>query len=41
MYLDQHELFNKPDDFDIKMTKVDGHKFPKMAVKYKDEIVAL
>ncbi len=41
MYLDQHPLFNNPEDFDIKTSKVDGHKFPRMAVKYKEEIVAL
>ncbi len=41
LYLDNHELFNNPDDFDIKATKVDGHKFPRMAVKHREEIVAL
>jgi UPF0176 protein len=41
LYLANHELFNNPDDFDIKATKVDGHKFPRMAVKHREEIVAL
>ncbi|MCP4522606.1 MAG: hypothetical protein GY828_00115 [Candidatus Gracilibacteria bacterium] len=41
LYLANHELFNNPDDFDIKATKVDSHKFPRMAVKHRDEIVAL
>ena len=41
MYLDNHELFNNPDDLDIKASQVDSHKFPKMTVKVRDEIVAL
>lgn len=41
MYLDQHELFNNPEDFDIKSSRVDSHKFPRMAVKHREEIVAL
>jgi UPF0176 protein len=41
MYLDNHELFNNPEDFDIKTTYVDGHKFPRMAVKFREEIVVL
>ena len=41
MYLDQHPLFNDPEDFKIKSTKVDEHKFPRMAVKFKEEIVSL
>lgn len=41
LYLDQHPLFNNPEDFDIKSSPVDGHKFPRMAVKYREEIVAL
>lgn len=41
MYLDQHELFNNPEDLDVKACKVDGHKFPRMAVKHREEIVAL
>ena len=41
LYLDNHELFNNPDDFDIKATKVNWHKFPKMSVKFKEEIVSL
>lgn len=41
MYLAQHSLFNNPEDFDIKATSVDSHKFPRMRVKFKEEIVAL
>ena len=41
MYLDNHPLFNNPEDFDIKATQVDEHKFEKMIVKEKEEIVAL
>lgn len=41
MYLNNHELFNNPDDLDIKSSKVDWHKFPRMAVKHREEIVSL
>ena len=41
LYLAQHPLFNNPPDLDIKSTPVDGHKFPKMTVKVRDEIVSL
>ena len=41
LYLQQHELFNNPDDLDIKSCKVQGHQFPKMKVKVRDEIVVL
>ena len=41
MYLENHSLFNNPDDLDIKSSPVDGHKFPKMTVKYREEIVVL
>ncbi len=41
MYLSQHELFNNPEDLDIKSSIVDEHKFPRMAVKHREEIVAL
>jgi len=41
LYLNNHELFNNPSDFDIKKTRVDKHKFSKMIVKEKDEIVSL
>lgn len=41
LYLNNHKLFNNPSDFDIKKTEVDWHKFPKMIVKQRDEIVAL
>lgn len=40
-FLTAHPLFYNPDDLEIKATKVDGHKFPRMAVKHRDEIVAL
>ena len=41
LYLDNHKLFNNPGDFDIKSCSVDWHKFPKMSVKHKEEIVSL
>lgn len=42
MYLDNHDLFNNPNDFDVKMDKnIDGHQFERMTVKVRDEIVAL
>jgi UPF0176 protein len=41
MYLDQHELFSQPADLDIKSSQVDGHKFPRMSVKLREEIVTL
>ena len=40
-HLAAHSLFNNPDDFDIKASRVDSHKFPRMTVKHRDEIVAL
>lgn len=41
LYLNAHPLFNNPADFDIKATPVNGHKFPKMTVKVREEIVSL
>lgn len=41
LYLNNHDLFNNPEDFDIKSCEVDSHKFPKMSVKHREEIVAL
>lgn len=41
LYLAQHPLFHNPPDLDIKATEVDGHKFPKMTVKVREEIVSL
>lgn len=41
LYLDAHPLFNNPPDLDVKSTPVDGHKFPRMSVKHREEIVAL
>jgi len=40
-YLEHHELFNNIGDIEEKSSDVDGHKFPKMIVRYKKEIVAL
>ena len=41
LYLDKHRLFHNPPDLDVKSCEVDGHKFPKMKVKVRDEIVVL
>lgn len=41
LYLASHPLFHNPPDIDIKATVVDGHKFPKMTVKVREEIVSL
>jgi predicted sulfurtransferase len=41
LYLSAHSLFNNPADLEIKATRVDGHKFPRMRVKVRDEIVVL
>ncbi len=41
LYLDAHPLFNNPPDLDVKSTPVDGHKFPRMSVKHREEIVSL
>jgi len=41
LYLEGHKYFSNIPDIDIKATPIDGHKFPKMAVKYREEIVAL
>lgn len=41
LYLNNHKLFNNPEDLEIKSSRVDWHKFPRMAVKYREEIVAL
>ena len=41
LYLAQHELFCDPGDLEVKASKVDGHMFPRMSVKLKDEIVVL
>ena len=41
LYLQNHELFNDPEDLDIKSCKVESHQFPKMKVKVRDEIVVL
>lgn len=41
LYLAQHPLFSNPTDIDTKATKVEGHCFDRMIVKYRPEIVAL
>lgn len=41
MYLASHPLFNNIPDIEEKVNFVDGHKFPKMIVRYRKEIVAL
>ena len=41
MFINAHPLFNNPEDMDIKSCKVEGHQFPKMKVKVRDEIVVL
>lgn len=41
MYLENSKYFQGIPDIDIKAVKVDGHKFPKMIVRYRKEIVAL
>lgn len=41
LFLENSEYFNNIADIDIKSTKVDWHKFPKMTVKVREEIVAL
>lgn len=40
-YLNNHPLFNDIEDIESKETPVDSHKFPKMIVRYRKEIVAL
>ncbi len=40
-YLDNHPLFKDIEDIDSKETPVDSHKFPRMIVRYRKEIVAL
>ncbi|NDK09678.1 hypothetical protein GW846_02770 [Candidatus Gracilibacteria bacterium] len=41
LYLQNHPLWNNIADLDTKSSPVDGHKFPRMQVKVKDEIVGL
>ncbi len=41
LFLHNSKYFNNISDIDTKATLVDGHKFEKMIVKMKDEIVAL
>lgn len=41
LYLANSPYFNEIADIDIKASPVDEHKFPRMSVKYREEIVAL
>ncbi len=41
LYLKSKEYFNDVPDIDIKATAVDSHKFDKLIVRYRKEIVAL
>lgn len=41
LYLDSNQYFKDIPDIDSKATQVDGHKFPKMIVRYRKEIVSL
>lgn len=41
LYLQNHPLWKDIPDIDIKSSKVDGHQFPRMQVKVRDEIVVL
>ncbi|MDA9128876.1 rhodanese-related sulfurtransferase [Candidatus Gracilibacteria bacterium] len=41
LYLQNHPLWKDIPDIDVKSSKVDGHQFPRMQVKVRDEIVVL
>ncbi len=41
MYLANHPLWKNIKDIDVKSSETDGHKFPRMQVKVREEIVAL
>jgi UPF0176 protein len=41
LYLENHPLWKGIQDIDIKSSSVDGHKFPRMQVKVREEIVSL
>lgn len=41
LYLQNHPLWKDIADIDIKSSPTDGHKFPRMQVKLREEIVAL
>lgn len=41
LYLNAHPLFNNIPDIEEKSTSVSDHQFPKMIVRYKNEIVVL
>lgn len=40
-YLNNHPLFKNIEDIESKETPIDSHKFPRMIVRYRKEIVAL
>lgn len=41
LYLANHPLWKDIQDIDVKSSPTDGHKFPRMQVKVREEIVAL
>lgn len=41
LYLENHPLWKGIEDIDVKSSPVDGHQFPRMQVKVKNEIVGL
>ena len=41
LYLQSHPLWNNIPDIDTKASPTDGHKFPRMQVKVREEIVSL
>lgn len=41
LYLENHPLWKETQDIDIKSSPVEGHQFPRMQVKVKNEIVGL
>lgn len=41
LYLQNHPLWKDIPDLDVKSSPTDGHKFPRMQVKVREEIVAL
>lgn len=41
LYLANHPLWKDIEDIDVKSSPTDGHKFPRMQVKVREEIVAL
>lgn len=41
LFLQDSKYFRDIEDIDVKSSPTDGHKFPRMAVKFREEIVAL